>query len=137
MTDPVPDVQSEPAPVAPTGPVCTACGDTAVVHWQRRLTPAEIAVEQAKEQSRRDEAVLLADPALPPPEFGPLPDCTDWTHIVHGCLAHYITRDAAARIHQAACTAPNPAHTPGCDCTPEPLPPAPPEPPAAELPPGW
>lgn len=127
MATPTPD----PAP-APTGPVCAGCGEPAVVHWQRRLTEAEIAAEQAIEQARRDARLLLADPQLPPPDFGPMPDYLDATTIVPACVKHAIALDAAAHIHQATCTAP-----PACDCTPEPLPEPEPEPPAPELPPGW
>lgn len=125
----------------PAGPTCSApgCTDPAVVHWQRRLTDTEIADEQAKEQARRDRLTELADPQLPPPDFGPLPDCGDWTHIVHGCMRHAIdgSDNAGARIHASGCTAPNPGDLPGCDCTPEPVPAPTPDPPAPELPPGW
>jgi hypothetical protein len=124
-------------PEAPEKPPCTLCGAPAVVHWQRRLTPAEVAIEQAKEQARRDEADLLADKQKPPTLWPPLPDCADFTRIVHGCLHHAIGRDAAALVHQATCTAPNADHLPGCDCEPEAPPKAQPEPVAAELPDGW
>lgn len=136
MSEPTP----EPAPDAPppaVGPACTLCGiaggpDVWLGHWQRRLTPDEIAAHQQLEQNRRDEALLLADPDQPPPDFGPMPDGADWTRVVFGCVDHAIDRDAAALIHQATCSAP-----PTCDCTPEPVPTptAPPEPPPA--PPGW
>lgn len=118
---------------------CALCGDTARVHWQRRLTPDEVAAEQAKEQARRDLVTKLADPQLSPPEFGPLPDCADWTHIVPACHAHAIHGhdNAAARIHQGTCTAPDPADLPGCNCEPEPLPEPEPEPGPVALPPGW
>lgn len=131
-------IQPEIAPTpAPQGPACGLCGGPAVVHWQRRLTADEVAGEQAKEQARRDQAVLLADPDKPLPEFPPLPDCADYTRIVHGCTHHAITRDAASLIHQGACTAPAAADLPGCDCTPE-APPAPtPDPESAPLPDGW
>jgi hypothetical protein len=127
----------EPTPAAPAGPVCTLCGKKAVVSWQRRLTPAEIAEAQALEQARRDQALLLADPQLPPPDFGPLPGCADWTRIVHGCATHGIEPDAAALIHQGDCTAPQVADLPGCDCTPEPTPQPALEPEPAPLPAGW
>jgi hypothetical protein len=133
---------TDPAPVAPdtaelTAPPCDACGGPSIVHWLRRLTPEEVAEQQAKEQARRDRLSLLADPQQPPLEFGPLPDCADWTHAVYGCLTHYITKDAAARVHQATCTAPSPAGVPACDCTPEPSPAPDPDPTPAPLPPGW
>lgn len=123
-------------PEAPTGPACTLCGALAVVHWQRRLTPTEATAEQAREQARRDEADLLADPQQPPALWPPLPTCADWTRIVHGCRDHAIGRDAAALVHQASCTAPG-AELPGCDCEPEAAPKDEPEPVAAELPDGW
>lgn len=132
MTEPVPT----PA-VVPVGPECALCGEAAIVNWQRRLTPAEIAEAQAAERERRDQALLLADPQLPPPDFGPLPDCADWTRAVYACAAHGITLDAAALVHQATCTAPQPADLPGCDCTPETRPDSPPDPPPPELPTGW
>lgn len=121
---------------APTGPACTLCGAPAVVHWQRRLTPDEVAAEQAIEQGRRDEADLLADPQKPLPPWPALPHCADWTRIVHGCKDHAISRDAAALVHQATCAAPG-ADLPGCDCEPEVVAEAQPEPVAAELPAGW
>lgn len=122
---------------APAGPTCSLCGGPAIVHWRRRLTLDEIAAEQAKEQARRDEVIALADKQLPPPEFGPLPDCADYVRVVYGCLSHYVTKDAAARIHQATCTAPDPAVLPACNCTPEPAPEPEPDPEPAPLPPGW
>lgn len=124
-----------------SGPTCSAatCTDPAVVHWQRRLTPDEITQEQAREQDRRDRLTALADPQLPPPDFGPMPDCLDWTHAVYACMTHAIngSNNAGARIHEATCTAPDPADLPGCNCTPEPLPQPNPDPPAPQLPSGW
>jgi hypothetical protein len=125
---------------SPTGPACGTCGAPAVVHWQRRLDAGEIAAEQAKEQTRRDDAVTahrqlvnsLAGTTkhLPPePQFGPLPDHADSTTVVHACKAHAIDRDAAARIHQSTCT--------GCDCTPEPPPEPVADPEQPDLPDGW
>jgi hypothetical protein len=122
--------------LAPAGPACTLCGAPAVVHWQRRLTHDEVAVEQAIEQGRRNAADFLADPQQPPMPWPPLPDCADWTRIVHRCMVHAITKDAAALVHQATCTAPG-ADLPGCDCVPEAAAKAGPEPAAAELPAGW
>jgi len=130
-----PDVQV--APLASGAPACGLCGTPAIVHWQRRLTPDEITEQQVLEQARRDEAVLLADPQLPPPEFGPMPGYLDAARIVFGCKDHAITQDAAALTHQAHCTAPAAHGLPGCNCAPEPAPQPEPEPPAAELPPGW
>ena len=107
----------------PTGPACTACGEAAVVNWQRRPTEQELADLIATEQERRAQLLLLADPQLPPPEFGPLPTADGMTRTVYACAQHAITMDAASRIHASTCTAPNTANLPGCDCTPEPLPP--------------
>lgn len=128
-----------PEPTTPAlsaGPVCTTCGDQAVVNWRRRLTNDELAEHVRLEQERRDQALLLADPQLPAPVFPPLPDGSDDTRTVYACGPHAIHMDDAAHIHAAACTAPNEAHLPGCDCTPE----AHPEPPAEEpsrLPAHW
>lgn len=127
-------------PDTPTAPAingCTLCGEPARVHWLRRLTPTEISVEQAIEQGRRDAALLLADPQLPAPDFGPLPTCEDYTHTVYGCVHHAIAQDAAALVHLATCTAPDAAHLPGCNCTPENAPEPPPAVPTPPLPPGW
>jgi len=132
----------------PTGPTCAACNDAALVHWQRRLTPDEISAEQAREQARRDEALAQwqqivdsldgSDQAPPPkPDFGPLPDCLDYTRTVYGCYHHAITRDSAALVHRATCTAPDPATIPACNCTPEPAPEPDPAPEPPQLPPGW
>jgi hypothetical protein len=91
-----------------------ACGGPAVVHWQRRLTEAEIAQQQAIEQDRRREVALLADPAKPAPIFPPMPDFLDATTVVYACAQHGISLDAASLIHQSACAAP-----PVCTCKPE------------------
>lgn len=120
----------------PAGPQCGACGDAALVNWRRRLTQDELAEHVAQEQSRRDHMLLLADPQNPP-VFPPLPDGSDDTRTVYACGTHAIHMDAAGLIHQATCTAPNEAHLPGCDCTPEPLPEDPPEAPATVLPAHW
>jgi hypothetical protein len=114
----------------PTGPVCGACGETAVVNWQRRATDDELAEHVAAEQSRRDQVLLLADPQLPPPVFPPLPTGDDMTRTLYACADHAIDMDAAARIHASACTAPNEVGQHGCDCSPEPHPQ--PDPAAAE-----
>lgn len=123
---------------SPSGPTCGACGDTAVVNWRRRLTDDELAEHVRLEQERRDQALLLADPQLPPPVFSPLPDGSDDTRTVYACAVHAITMDGAALIHEGACTAPNGDGMHGCDCTAE----APPEPavepePASSLPAHW
>lgn len=107
---------------APAGPRCTACPDWAIVQWRRRLTDAELAAHITLEQEKRDERLLLADPQLPPPEFGPLPQADECTTPVFACGPHAIDMDAAALVHASSCTAPNEADLPGCDCTPEPLP---------------
>lgn len=117
--------QPMPAPSPMAGPVCGLCGERAVVHWQRRLTEIEFAAHLMREQERHD-LVVQAD------------ECTT---VVFACAAHAIALDAAARIHQAACSAPSARDLPGCDCTPEPTPPPDPEPTTADvtavLPPGW
>lgn len=115
----------------PTGPTCRTCGSSAAVHWLRRLTDAERATQQAIEQARRDQALLLADRQLPTSDFGPMPDYLDATTPVYGCVKHAVTLDQAALIHTADCTAPP------CNCTPEPHPAPPPGPEPAPLPPGW
>ena len=58
---------------------------------------------------------------------------------VLACATHGITLELAAHVHAPTCTAPNPAHLPACDCTPEPLPPAEPFTPAPpqNLPASW
>lgn len=87
--------------------------------WSRRLTDAEIASVIETEEKRRAWEIMLADPQLGPPVFGPMPTGEDMTAPVYGCLDHAIAIEAAARIHEATCTAPNPAQLPGCDCTTE------------------
>lgn len=130
-------------PPVPAGPRCAACGDIAVVHWLRRPTDDELAELVAAEQSRREQARLLADPQQPAPEFGPLPTGGDTTITVYACSPHAITLEAASRTHQPACTAPNDDGIDGCDCTPEPHPeptPAPAEEaahPVSSLPAHW
>jgi hypothetical protein len=109
-------------PTAPAGPPCAACGGEAVVHWRRRPTDDELAEFIAAEKARREEILLLADPQLPKPEFGPLPAAEGMTRTVYSCGTHAIGLEAASRVHLSSCTAPNDADLPGCDCTPEPLP---------------
>ncbi|WKK26555.1 hypothetical protein QZH56_13740 [Streptomyces olivoreticuli] len=101
---------------------CRLCDQAAAVQWQRRLTPGEFETVLAAEHARRDQAALLADPAQPPPSFGPMPDPAHYTTPVYACSPHAITLDAAALVHQATCTAPAAADLPGCSCTPEPVP---------------
>jgi hypothetical protein len=109
-------------PAAPTGPVCAACGAEAVAHWLRRLTDDELAAHVALEQAKRDERLLLADPQLPAPDFGPLPAASECTAPVFACGPHAISLDAAALVHAKTCTAPQETDLPSCDCTPEPAP---------------
>lgn len=116
--------QPAPVPSIPIGPTCVACGGEAVVHWQRRPTDDELDALIETEQSRRAEALLLADEQQPAPVFPPLPTAADTTRTVYACANHAITLDGAARVHLGSCTAPNEADLPGCDCTPE-SPPAP------------
>ncbi|MFI5814841.1 hypothetical protein ACIA7S_28280 [Streptomyces sp. NPDC051643] len=105
--------------VLPAQLACVACGGDALVSWQRRPTETEVADVVAAEKDRRAERLLLADPDLPPPEFGPLPTADGMTRTVYACGQHAIDLDAAALVHTSSCTAPNPANLPGCDCTPE------------------
>lgn len=114
-----------PAPIPPSpGPACHGTGCTAqpLVQWRRRLTPTELAVEQAIEQGKRDAQLLLRDTEKPPPVFGPMPASDDFTRAVHACGQHAIGMDAAALVHQAACPGPDSTALPECGCTPEPAP---------------
>lgn len=134
-TDPQP---APPVPATPATNACTLCGGEGAVNWQRRPTDAEYADVVQAEEDRRDQIRLLADPQLPAPEFGPLPTAEDMTRAVYGCVVHAIGLEAASRIHASRCTAPNEAHLPGCDCTPEPPPLAlADEAPVLELPAHW
>lgn len=128
----------QPMPPPRTGPLCGACSGRAVAHWQRRLTTAELAAHTSAEQDRRDRVLQQADPQQPAPHFGLLPQENDCTTPVFACAHHAISLDAAARIHRNTCTAPNLAHLPGCDCTPEPAaPPVEPDPAPGTLPNHW
>jgi hypothetical protein len=89
------------------------------VGWSRRLTDDETAAVVEAEEKRRAWEIMLADPELGPPEFGPMPTGEGMTAPVYGCLDHAIGIEAASRIHEATCTAPNPAQLPDCDCTTE------------------
>jgi hypothetical protein len=131
---------TEPAVVTeqpPAAPPCDACGGESYVHWLRRLTPDETAVERDKEEDRRAKILALADTQAPPPVFPPLPDYGTWVHAVYGCLSHAIAQDAAALVHQATCTAPDPAKLPACNCIPETAPAPDADPTPRPLPPGW
>ena len=136
---PFPAPSPQPAAPTPAGPYCTACADTAAVHWRRRPTDTEVAEVVAVEAERRAALRLHADPMFGPPGVGPLPTADDMTHTVYACATHAITLDAAALIHQSTCTAPDPAVLPGCNCTPQTPEPAPPADtvPANPLPDHW
>ncbi|MGW0795910.1 hypothetical protein [Streptomyces sp. NPDC002692] len=138
LTPPAPtaDVPAQP-PSLPQGPLCVQCGAPALVNWRRRLTDTEFADCLALERERRNEARLLADPQRTPPAELPLPTAEELTRIVYGCGTHAISLEAAALIHASACTAPNEADLPGCDCTPEQPVKEPLEGTAAELPAHW
>lgn len=97
----------------------TGCPTPAIASWTRRPTDDELAGLGAAEQSRRGDRLLLADPDLPPPDFGPLPTADTTVVPVYACGPHAIDIELACRVHQATCTAPNPDHLPGCDCDPE------------------
>lgn len=126
-----------PATPALVGSGCTLCGATARVQWLRRLTADEVAEQQALEQARRDEILLNADPQLPVPTFPPMPDFADAVRAVYGCVNHAVGQDAAALIHGADCTAPDPKVLPHCNCTPEPAPAPDVDPDPLPLPAGW
>lgn len=83
-----------------------------LVHWSRRHTAAELAA---------------IDPSL---------YTDDMRQLVYACGPHAISLDLAAHIHAAACSGPNAANLPGCDCTPEPIPVSD-TPPTTTLPTGW
>ncbi|RLU81113.1 hypothetical protein CTZ27_33265 [Streptomyces griseocarneus] len=109
--------------------------------WQRRLADKEFASHLAWERDRRARAVQLADPQMPEPAFGPMPQPETCTITVFACVEHAITLDSAARVHRATCTAPSANDLPGCDCEPEPVSPPDPDPAVSDvgvvLPPGW
>jgi hypothetical protein len=107
------------------------------VNWRRQPTEAEVADVIAVEVDRRTQLLLLADPELPRPDFGPLPTGDGMTRTVYACAVHAISLEGAARVHASACTAPNEAHLPGCDCTPGTPAPAPMDDPARPLPDHW
>lgn len=134
---------AEAAPAVALPPARLACGatgcpSTGVVQWRRRLTDAEFAEVVADEESRREQVLLLADPELPAPTFGPLPVLSDCVRAVYACGPHAITLAAGALVHQATCSAPDPTHTPACSCTPEaPSETGAPTDPTITLPTGW
>ncbi|MDT0435616.1 MULTISPECIES: hypothetical protein [Streptomyces] len=129
---PAPDSLQEPGT---SGHGCGTCRRRAVVSWQRRPTDSELADVRGLEEKRRAEAVKLSQPA---PDFGPLPTADDVLVAVYACAQHAISLEAAARIHQSGCTAPNEADLPDCDCTPKQLPTSPLEvAPLVELPDHW
>jgi hypothetical protein len=99
----------------PPPPDCYAsdCTTPSLVHWQRRLTPAEVEAAHQAEQQRRD------DRETPFPDGIPLPDPAEMSHLVHACGQHAIGIDAAALIHQKTCSGPDSPALPACDCTPE------------------
>jgi hypothetical protein len=67
-------------------------------------------------------------------------NAADLTHTdaVYACGPHAITMAAAANVHQASCTAPDPATVPACNCVPI-VQPQDPDPtgPTTTLPTGW
>ncbi len=136
---PSPEPVEAPSDAVPAGPVCGACSNAALVNWRRRPTEDEVGEVVAAEQTRRDHVLLLADKQLPPPVFPPLPSADDMTRTIYACGPHAIHMEAASRIHQATCTAPNEDNLPDCDCTPEPHPKGAPEAELAEsrLPAHW
>ena len=124
------------APSIPTGPVCGACGEPALVNWRRRPTANEVDEVIRTELARREQVLLLADPQLPEPVFPPLPSAGGMTRTIYACGPHAIHMETAALVHDATCTAPNEKHLPDCDCTPEP-PPGDVEEPVTDLPAHW
>src|SRR5690348_11195057 len=100
-----------------------SCTTPPLVQWQRRPTSTELDGIVTIEQDRRAQALLLADPQQPAPEFGPLPTAQDTLIPVYGCGQHAIRIGLAALVHASDCTAPNLADLPSCNCTPEPAPP--------------
>jgi hypothetical protein len=116
----------------PPPPTCYATGCTAdsLVHWQRRLTAAEVELAHRAEQQRCD------DREVPFPDGIPLSDPAEMSHLVHACGLHAIDMEAAALVHQGTCSGPDSPALPECDCTPE-QPPAPPARPEQELPAHW
>lgn len=95
---------------------CGACGGTALVVWQRRAKPEELA-------------------AIPRAHGGPNQEAVS---AVYACGSHAISAELGSLIHQPTCSGPSSAQLPACDCTPEPLPvPTVPEPVPPAMPDGW
>lgn len=111
-----------PDPSTPTCNLLQGCTALPAAQWSRRLTDVEFATVTTAELARRDAILLLADPSLPPPQFGPMPTPEDCVHAVWACSAHAITVNAAAHVHAKDCVAPDLTTLPTCNCTPEPIP---------------
>jgi hypothetical protein len=97
------------------------CDQNAALQWTRRPTEAELETIVAAEEQRRADLLAISEPNNPP-NFPTLPTAADTTVPAYGCVTHEVSGDLSVRVHQASCTAPNPANLPGCDCTPEPAP---------------
>lgn len=97
-------------------PPCYNCGEPAVVHWLRRPTEDEVAVQVAIEEQRRAE--VDAATGMPLSDYPPLPTAADMVIAVYACAEHPIHLDLAARVHASDC-APEPHHLPDCNCSPE------------------
>ncbi|MGW2580844.1 hypothetical protein ACWCYZ_05805 [Streptomyces virginiae] len=117
---------------------CTACGADAVVQWRRLPTKDDLEQAAAFEAIRRAvrmaaAATLDETVAEEPPQMG-----GEVTVPVYACVEHALSPEAAAFVHEAACTGPGKGGT--CGCTP-PLPAFPfseaEEAPQRRLPPGW
>lgn len=116
----MPDVP-EAATVRSAVPPCGACDRAAVVQWSRRPTASQLDALRAGLPRSEADSLTAAMVVV----------------AAHACPDHAIAPVLAARIHTAACAAPEAGQ--GCTCTPEPLPaldPFEPEAPA-ELPAGW
>lgn len=117
-------------------PTCGACGESAVVNWQRRPTADELYAHVAHVQAWRQDRILLADAAAPAPTFGPLPTAADTALPVHSCAEHSVSMALAALMHASDCTAPGAASGKAC-CVAEPAPTAVAEVEPVALPAGW
>lgn len=116
---------TEPTPPAatPSALACAApnCPNPVAVQWRRRLTQTELDAVVTAEKQRRQQALALADPQQPVPDFGAPPAAANHTRAVYACGGHAIDLDLAAHVHDATCAAPEPAALPSCRCTPEPI----------------
>ncbi|MDH6116921.1 hypothetical protein ABH930_000340 [Kitasatospora sp. GAS204A] len=65
------------------------------------------------------------------------PESLPAVQAVFACTQHAMALDLASHVHAPACTAPDLAHLPGCNCTPEPLPTPPPAVQTVTLSTGW